>query len=259
MDSPPRLAVVIGGTSGIGLAIAGRLMEDGCDVVITGRNAERGRDTAHSLSQANPGQSVQFHALDVRDAAHDGDWPTILDTRPIDTLVLSAAFGRQSWVTETPPDVFLDMLHVNVAAPLRLIQALRGHMASPSSVVLISSDAGVEGEQNLGAYSVTKAAVNMLGRMMALDLARDNIRVNVVCPGDTVPGMRYLLRPGESQRSEHDYLSWPLPPRGRLGQARDTAELVAFLASPRADFMTGTVTLVDGGSRAGRPDPSPHN
>lgn len=255
----PGLAVVIGGTSGIGLAIAGRLMDQEYDAIITGRNAERGLSAARSLSQSHPGLQARFQSLDVRDADQDDLLIASLDGRSIDALILSAAFGRQSWLTETPPAVFLDMLHVNVAAPLRLVQGLHTHMASPSTVVLISSDAGVDGEQSLGAYSVTKAAVNMLGRMLALDLARRNIRVNVVCPGDTVPGMRYLLRPGESQRAETDYLTWPIPPRGRLGHARDTAELVAFLVSPGADFMTGTVTLVDGGSRAGRPDPSSHD
>ncbi len=255
----PGLAVVVGGTSGIGLAIAGRLMEDGSDVIITGRNAERGLEAARALCEGHSGLEARFQTLDVRDPDQDADLIASLAGRAIDALVLSAAFGRQSWISETPPAVFLDMLQVNVAAPLRLVQALQPHMTSPSSVVLISSDAGVDGEQTLGAYSVTKAAVNMLGRMLALDLAPRNIRVNVVCPGDTVPGMRYLLRPGESQRAETDYLTWPIPPRGRLGRARDTAELVAFLVSPRADFMTGTVTLVDGGSRAGRPDPASHD
>ena len=122
-------------------------------------------------------------------------------------------------------------------------------------MILISSDAGVEGEQAIGAYSVTKAALNMTGRMLALDLAPSGIRVNVVCPGDTLPGMRYLVRPGQTERPLDDYESWTPPPRGRIGVGDDTAKLVSFLVSSQADFILGAVVLVDGGSRAGRPDP----
>ncbi len=122
-------------------------------------------------------------------------------------------------------------------------------------MILVSSDAGVDGEQAIGAYSVTKAALNMVGKMLALDLAPMGVRVNVVCPGDTLPGMRYLVRPGQTERLPDDYEAWTAPPRGRIGVAGDTASLVGFLVSAEADFMVGSVVLVDGGSRAGRLDP----
>ena len=147
------------------------------------------------------------------------------------------------------------MLRVNVLAPQVLVRTLRPRLASPASVILISSDAGVEGEQAIGAYSVTKAALNMMGKMLALDLAPTGVRVNVVCPGDTLPGMRYLVRPGQTERPPSDYETWTAPPRGRIGVGDDTANLIAFLVSPQADFIVGSVVLVDGGSRAGRLDP----
>lgn len=245
------LAVVVGGTSGIGLASARRLIQDGFEVLVTGRDAQRGHEAAAELGSHGV---VDFVAMDNR---RFEDYPRLLDAvagRPVKALVVSAAFGVQARITDTDAHTFMDMLAVNVAAPLELLKCIAPAMAPPASAILISSDAGIEGEQALGAYSVTKAALNMVGRMAALDLAERGIRVNVVCPGDTLPGMRYLLRPGESERSLQDVNRWPIPPRGRLGQAADTAEMVAFLASPRADFITGSVVLVDGGSRAGRPD-----
>lgn len=256
-DAPPPLAVVIGGTSGIGLASADRLMQDGFDVLITGRDQDRGREAEHALSEKHRARRCQFLFFEAADWDHYAALQDAIGPRPVEVAVISAAFGLQVRVTDTPHDIFLDMLAVNVVAPLKVVQALRPQLSRPSSIILISSDAGIEGEQALGAYSVTKAALNMLGRMMALDLAPSGTRVNIICPGDTTPGMRYLLRPGETVRNPDDYRAWSLPPRGRLGQAADTAEMVSFLASSRSDFMVGSITLVDGGSRAGRPDAFP--
>lgn len=249
------LAVITGGTSGIGLAIAARLMADGYDVIVTGRDVARGTRAINHLRSCDTGSEAMFLALESTLWPDYAKLVDLVQGRLVQVVVASAALGLKAHVIDTDPKTFLDIMAVNVAAPLYLIEVLRPMLAEASSVVLISSDAGVDGEQALGAYSVSKAALNMLGRMLALDLA-PKVRVNVVCPGDTVPGMRYLLRPGESGRPEDEYLTWPVPARGRLGTANDTAELVSFLASPRSDFMVGSVTLIDGGSRAGRPDPS---
>lgn len=254
MASVVPLAVITGGTSGIGLACARRLAQDGFDLLITGRDMVRGESARHQLATAFPQRQVRFVAMDHGQAADSDKLRLAVGAQSVQALVISAAMGLQAHVLETPPTAFRDMLNVNVAGPLTVVQTLAPRLTAHASVVLISSDAGVEGEQALGAYSVTKAALNMLGKMLALDLAEQQVRVNVVCPGDTVPGMRHLLKPGQTSRAPDDYLAWPVPPRGRWGMPEDTAELVAFLTSPRSDFMVGTVTLVDGGSRAGRPD-----
>jgi NAD(P)-dependent dehydrogenase (short-subunit alcohol dehydrogenase family) len=250
----PRLAVITGGTSGIGLAVAHRLARDGYDLIVTGRDAGRGRAAAESVGERS-GNTTWFLELASDDWEGYERLVAALGDREVAVLVVSAAEGLQTHLIDTGREEFERMLRINVLAPLVLVRTLRPRLASPASVILISSDAGVDGEQAIGAYSVTKAALNMMGRMLALDLARSGVRVNVACPGDTLPGMRYLVRPGQAERPPDDYEAWTAPPRGRIGVGDDTANLIAFLVSSQADFILGSVVLIDGGSRAGRPDP----
>jgi NAD(P)-dependent dehydrogenase (short-subunit alcohol dehydrogenase family) len=117
-------------------------------------------------------------------------------------------------------------------------------------MIHIASDAGIWGEQATGLYSVTKAAVVMLGKMLALDGGQDGVRSNVLCPGDIWPGMRHMDPPGGQDGAEADG-DWPVPPIGRIGQASDVAAAAVFYASAEAEFITGTTLLVDGGMTAG--------
>ena len=116
-------------------------------------------------------------------------------------------------------------------------------------MIHIASDAGIWGEQSIGLYSVSKAAVVMLGKMLALEGGPDGVRSNVLCPGDTWPGMRHMAPPGEEDRPERG--DWPVPPIGRIGEARDVAAAAVFYASDEAEFITGTSLLVDGDMTAG--------
>ena len=117
-------------------------------------------------------------------------------------------------------------------------------------MIHVASDAGIWGEQATGLYSVTKAAVVMLGKMLALDGGPDGVRSNVLCPGDIWPGMRHMAPPGQPDRGEGQG-DWPVPPIGRPGQASDVAAAAVFYASDQAGFITGTTLLVDGGMTAG--------
>lgn len=242
------VAIVTGGTSGLGKAIALRLAAEGWRVVIAGRDQGRGQAAAAEI-----GAGAHYVRADATDR---GDLERLTQSArslgPLRGVVASAGTGLKAPLIETGEADFERILRTNLLAPLWLMQAARADLArAGGAAVLVSSDAATVGEAGIGAYSVSKAALNMAGKMLALDLAPQGIRVNIVCPGDIVPGMREMLRPGEGARPPDDYRMWPVPPLGRWGEARDVGAVAAFLLSEDAAFMTGSVVLVDGGSRAG--------
>jgi NAD(P)-dependent dehydrogenase (short-subunit alcohol dehydrogenase family) len=175
-------------------------------------------------------------------------------------LVCNAGTGLVSPLIDTPPDELNRILDVNVAGCLRYARACLPHLERRRGAMIhVASDAGVVGEDPIGAYSVSKAAVIMLGKMLAVDCGRRGVRSNVLCPGDIAPGMREMLAPGETERADNP-ASWPVPPIGRIGEAADVAAAAVFLASDDAAFVNGAVILVDGGMRAAMRagGPAPH-
>ena len=240
-------ALVTGGTTGLGLAIAERFLAEGARVVITGRDVDLGRQAAQRLG---PG------ALFIRaDAADPGAVAASVATAArflggLDVLVNNAGVGVTARLIDTPPADYDRVMNVNVRGYLLYAQHSYPHLArSRGCMIHIASDAGIWGEQATGLYSVTKAAIVMLGKMLALDAGADGVRSNVLCPGDIWPGMRHMAPPGEEDRADSG--EWPLPPIGRVGQARDVAAAAVFYASRESEFITGTTLLVDGGMTAG--------
>jgi NAD(P)-dependent dehydrogenase (short-subunit alcohol dehydrogenase family) len=168
----------------------------------------------------------------------------------LDVLVNNAGIGVSARLIDTPLADYDRVMDVNVRGYLLYAQHAYPHLARRRGCMIhVASDAGVWGEQATGLYSVTKAAVIMIGKMLALDGGPEGVRSNVLCPGDIWPGMRHMAPPGETDRPEEG--DWPLPPIGRLGNARDVAAAAVFYASQEAEFITGTTLLVDGGMTAG--------
>jgi len=243
-----KRALVTGGTTGLGLAIAERFLREGAQVVITGRDRDLGGRAERSL-----GASARFIVADAADpdavassvsaaAGHLGG---------LDILVNNAGVGVTARLIDTPLADYDQIMAVNVRACLLYAQHSYPHLARRRGCMIhIASDAGIWGEQAIGLYSVTKAAVVMLGKMLALDGGPDGVRSNVLCPGDIWPGMRHMGPPGGHDRAE-DSDNWLVPPIGRVGQARDVAAAAVFYASDDAEFITGTTLLVDGGMTAG--------
>ncbi len=253
-----KRALVTGGTTGLGLAIAERFLREGATVVITGRNLELGARAEAALRAARPEAALGaagdswFVAADAADpAAVDLSVETARELLGgLDVLVNNAGIGVEARLLDTPVADFDAVMNVNVRGYFLNARAAYPHLASQGGCMIhIASDAGVWGEQPLGVYSVSKAAVVMLGKMLALDGGRDGVRSNVLCPGDTWPGMRHMAPPGGEDRPELG--DWPLPPIGRIGQATDVAAAAVFYASDEAGFITGTALLVDGGMTAG--------
>jgi NAD(P)-dependent dehydrogenase (short-subunit alcohol dehydrogenase family)/ribosomal protein S18 acetylase RimI-like enzyme len=236
----PRTALVTGGTRGIGLAIARRLAREGTRVIVTARQAP-----AEDL-----GPNIVFARADAADEAE----MRAVAPAELSYLVCNAGTGLVQPLADTSLADFDRLWAVNVRGALLTVQACLPALrrAHGAAILLIASDAGILGEPETGAYSVSKAALIMLGKMLACDLGPEGMRVNVLAPGDTVPGMREMLRPGQTERPPEEWRSWPKPPLLRHGQADEVAEAAAFLLSDAASFCNGSVLLVDGGSRAGR-------
>jgi len=243
-----RRALVTGGTTGLGLAIAERFLAEGAQVVITGRDRQVGEGAERTL-----GRGARFIGADAADPDRIA-WS--VDTAAehlggLDVLVNNAGVGVTARLIDTSLADYERVMNVNVRGYLLYAQNAFPYLArSRGSMIHIASDAGIWGEQSIGLYSVTKAAVVMLGKILALDGGPDGVRSNVLCPGDIWPGMRHMGPPGDHDRGEADG-DWPLPPIGRLGQARDVAAAAVFYASADAEFITGTTLLVDGGMTAG--------
>jgi NAD(P)-dependent dehydrogenase (short-subunit alcohol dehydrogenase family) len=240
-------ALVTGGTTGLGFAIAERFAAEGARVVITGRDPDLGRQAEQAL-----GPAVRFAAADAADPSAVASSVALAADHlgGLDVLVNNAGIGVTARLIDTPLADFDRVMDVNVRGYLLYAQHSYPHLArSRGCMIHIASDAGIWGEQATGLYSVTKAAVVMLGKMLALDAGADGVRSNVLCPGDIWPGMRHMAPPGEEDRGESG--DWPLPPVGRIGQPRDVAAAAVFYASQDAEFITGTTLLVDGGMTAG--------
>src|SRR5580693_290986 len=248
-----KRALITGGTTGLGLAIAGRFRREGARVVITGRDHDLGGRAEQAL-----GPGVRFVAADAADpgAVASSVRAAADHLGGLDVLVNNAGAGVTARLIDTPLADYDQVMNVNVRGYLLYAQQAYPHLARRRGCMIhVASDAGIWGEQATGLYSVTKAAVVMLGKMLALDGGPDGVRSNVLCPGDTWPGMRHMAPPGERDSGEQDSgeseNDWPLPPIGRIGQASDVAAAAVFYASGEAEFITGTTLLVDGGMTAG--------
>jgi len=243
-----KRVLVTGGTTGLGLAIARRFLREGARVVITGRDRDLGE---HARQVLGPG--ARFIAADAGDpdAVASSVSAATDQLDGLDVLVNNAGVGVTARLIDTPLGDYDHVMGVNVRGYLLYAQHAYPHLArSRGCMIHIASDAGVWGEQATGLYSVTKAAVVMLGKMLALDGGPDGVRSNVLCPGDIWPGMRHMGPPG-GQDQDEDSGGWPVPPIGRIGEADDVASAAVFYASGEAEFITGTTLLVDGGMTAG--------
>ena len=248
-----KRALITGGTTGLGLAVAGRFLAEGARVVITGRDPGLGGQAEQAL-----GPGARFVAADAADPEAVAASVSVAADHlgGLDVLVNNAGVGVTARLIDTPLADYDRVMNVNVRGCLLYAQHAYPHLAENRGCMIhIASDAGIWGEQAIGLYSVTKAAVIMLGKMLALDGGPDGVRSNVLCPGDIWPGMRHMGPPGEQASTKQDTAeggdAWPVPPIGRIGQAGDVAAAAVFYASDQAEFITGTTLLVDGGMTAG--------
>jgi NAD(P)-dependent dehydrogenase (short-subunit alcohol dehydrogenase family) len=240
--------IVTGASSGIGRATALRFGRDGASVVAVGRNESALSDVAKAVESA--GGKAAVVAIDVTAA----DAPARIVQAAVDrfgglTALVNAAGIIASGTIETTTDAAWDeMLDINVRAPFRLMRAaLPSLVASRGSIVNVSSVTGLRSFPGVLAYCVSKSGVDQLTRCAALELAPKGVRVNAVNPGVVVSNLHRRGGMDEDKYGaflEHSKQTHPL---GRPGDASEIADLIFFLASPAAGWITGETVAIDGG------------
>lgn len=238
-----KVALVTGGTSGIGLATAKELVTQGAKVYITGRRQAELDNAVTSLGgrvtgiRADASLLADLDTVYAQIAEQDGR---------LDVLFANAGGGDMQPLGAISEEHFDRIFATNVRGVVFTVQKALPLLTAGSSVILTGSTVSVKGTANFSVYSASKAAVRNFARSWALDLQGRGIRVNVVSPGPIkTPGLGDLL-PEEQRQGLFDALAAQVP-LGRIGEPEEVGKVVAFLASDAASFINAAELFVDGG------------
>jgi len=251
-----KVAIITGATSGIGKATALLFAEEGADIVITGRRTALGERVAEEIRQkGGHGIFIQADHSQPIDCSRVVE-RTLAEFGRVDILFNNAGIVTSGTAETTTEEVWNETFAINVTAVWQMCKLVIPIMKKQGQGVIVNngSDWSVVAGKDAFPYIASKGAVAMMTKSMAIDYARDNIRVNAVCPGDTLVD-RWLekgyfessnpVAVEQAMREASAYI-----PMGRFGKPEEIARAVLFLASDDSSFMTGHLLLVDGGNTA---------
>ena len=243
-----KVALVTGGSRGIGRAICVRLAEEGAKVAIADILEDEARKTADDILTA--GGQAQVVKTDVTQLDQvRACVRQVTDTwGAVDVLVNNAGWDKIEPFLHSAPETWDKVIAINLRGPINFCHTVAAQMAErgQGKIISISSDAGRVGSTGEAVYSACKAGIIGFSKTLARELARSKVNVNVVCPGPTDTALLQQVSSGEKGAKIIDAMTRAVPFR-RLGQPEEIANAVAFFASPDADFVTGQVLSVSGG------------
>lgn len=234
-----KIAIVTGGSTGIGRATAKKYLEYGADVVIANRSAESGREAAEELGcdfvQCDVAEYDQVEALVEA---------TVEEYGRLDVMVNNAGIGQVGTVEDMSLADWHDVMRINLNGVMHGTRAALPHLKeSEGCVVNIASIYGLVAGPSATAYATAKGGIVNFTRSVAVDYAKQNVRVNSICPGfvDTP-----MTEPAFGEEEFYEYVHGQTP-MGRVAQPEEIAGLAMFLASDEASYVTGVNIPVDGG------------
>jgi NAD(P)-dependent dehydrogenase (short-subunit alcohol dehydrogenase family) len=242
-----KIAIITGGGSGIGLAIAGKFVQAGITNIIIGRDEQK-----LNAAQRQLGELCHSIAHDLNDLPSLPGLVQQIAGRfgHIDVLVNNAGINMKKDFTEVTDEEFDRILHTNVKSVFTLSREVVKTMLprKKGNIINISSMASQYGIPKVIAYSASKAAIEGMTRAMAVELSPDGILVNCIAPGFIATDMSAKALNGDPERKKKVFARTPL---GKLGEPGDIGDAALFLASDQAKYLTGVILPVDGGNSIG--------